>query len=89
MKFIRLTLKYHKIKKSRWKWEHRFYEDLYSEIYDKLHKKNPNALHENIDKTLKKTAATLPKLGIWSTQDQTYLPVKLYAFSPNSHLKKN
>ena len=78
---ITRILKYYKVKKSRWKWEHRFYDDMYSEIYDKLHKENPSALHENIRKALKRTATILPK-KVFSPKHGKYLRVKLYALSP-------
>ena len=79
---ITRILKYYKDKKSRWKWEHRFYDDMYSEIYDKMMKENPSALHQNIRKALKRTTTILPKQGVFSPKHGKYLPVKLYALSP-------
>ena len=87
MQHIILILKYYKVKRDRWKWEHRFYSDMFSEIYDKLHKKNPDALHENIREALRRTATTLDKKGVYSHKQGKVLPVKLYAFSPNTFTK--
>ena len=80
---IRLILKYYPDKSDRWKWEHRHYDDMYSEIYDELHKQNPNQLHQNIRSALKRTSKILPRRGTYSYKHKNYLSVKLYALSPN------
>ena len=86
MPFYTLILKYYRVKRERWKWEHRFYSDIYSEIYDRLHKENPDAVHENIRKALDDTAELLKK-GVFSIQHAKVIPIKCYAMSPNTFTK--
>ena len=88
MNFIPVILKYYRFKNSRWKWNHRFYDDLYSEVFDRLQKENPNTFQENIAEALKKVESIFEKRGYWSEQEKAYLPVKVYTLSPNSHTKR-
>ena len=83
MKYIIVIFKYYKVKRWRWKWEHRFYDDLYSEILDRLQKEKPGNPHQNIAEAIQRTVSTMPKRGYWSPKKKAYLPVKGYALSPN------
>ena len=87
MQHIILILKYYRTKNSRWKWEHRHYSDMFSEIFDRLRKENAADLHGNIRKALDETAKTLHKKQVFSHKHGKYLPVKLYAMSPNTFTK--
>ncbi|MXV76039.1 hypothetical protein F4Z99_17415 [Candidatus Poribacteria bacterium] len=87
MQHIILILKYYRVKSSRWKWEHRHYSDMFSEIYDRLRKENASDLHGNIRKALDETAKTLHKKKVFCNKQEKYLPVKLYAMSPNTFTK--
>lgn len=71
-------LKYQRIKTQRWRWESRHYDDLFSEIFDKLDSKKPDNLQENIQEALKRTAKCIPQKSV---------PVRLYTLSPNRHTK--